>query len=216
MQIMIEPIIQQRTAEWHQQRLGKVTASRVADALAKTKTGWGAPRSHYLMQLVVERLTGEPTPFFANPAMEWGTATEPYARIAYSELTGRTVVETGFTDHPTIPMTGASPDGLVDDDGLVEIKCPNSATQIKTLLGDPIDGDYVKQMQWQLAVTGRKWCDFVSYDPRLPEGFRIFIKRFERDDAMISQLEADIRTFLASVDETITTLLALAEADIPF
>jgi putative phage-type endonuclease len=218
LQLVSETMIEQRTAEWHQQRLGKVTASRVGDATAKLKgNGWAAPRANYLMQLVVERLTGDPAPFFANDAMRWGTDTEPYARLAYSACTGRVVEEVGFIAHPTIAMSGASADGLVGDDGMIEMKCPTTSTHIKTLLGEPIDADYVKQMHWNLACRPtRKWCDFVSYDPRLPAELQLFIRRFERDDVAIAALESDIRTFLGEVDAKIAALMALAGEHIPF
>lgn len=216
MQVYAEPIVEQRTAEWHAQRLGKVTASRVGDATVKTKSGWGAPRANYLIQLVAERLTGDPAPFFVSAAMEWGTATEPVALIAYSAYVDRSVEEVGFIAHPTIPDAGASPDGLVDADGLIEIKCPTTATHIETLLGEPIDPKYLKQMHWQMACTGRKWCDFVSYDPRLPLELRLFIQRVERDDATITALEADIRAFLADLEAKLSTLAALAENFIPY
>jgi putative phage-type endonuclease len=208
MHLMTEPI-QQRTPEWFQYRLGKVTGSRVADVTARTKSGWGAARGHYLMQLVVERLTGDRTERFVNAAMEWGTNTEPYARIAYTECTGNDVVEVGCVDHPSIPTSLASPDGLVYHDGLVEIKCPMTETHISTILGEGIAPKYMQQMQWQMACTGRKWCDFVSFDPRLPGELRIYVERVARDDAAIASLERDVRTFLAEVD-TQLDLLALA------
>jgi putative phage-type endonuclease len=217
MQLVSEQMIEQRTAEWHRQRLGKVTASRVGDATARLKgNGWAAPRATYLMQLVVERLTGEAAPFFENDAMRWGTNTEPYARLAYSACTGRPVVEVGFFDHPSIGMAGASPDGFIGDDGMLEIKCPTTGTHIETLLGEAIDPKYVKQMMWQMACTGRKWCDFVSYDPRLPEELRLYIQRVERDDAGITALEGDVRLFLGEVDAKIAALMAIAEQHIPF
>lgn len=211
-----ETVIEQRTPEWHQQRLGKVTASRVGDATARLKgNGWATPRANYLMQLVVERLTGEAAPFFENDAMRWGTATEPYARQAYITLTGRAVTEVGFIDHPTIPMSGASPDGLVED-GLIEIKCPTTGTHIETLLGEPVDPKYVKQMQWQMACTGAKWCDFVSYDPRLPSPLQFFAQRFDREVAAIATLEAEIKQFLAEVDAKIAALMGIASDTIPY
>jgi putative phage-type endonuclease len=216
MQLMTETMIEQRTAAWHQQRLGKVTASRVGDATARIRSGWGAPRANYLMQLVCERLTGDPAPFFANDAMRWGTDTEPYARLAYSAYTGHIVTEVGFIAHPTIPMAGASADGLVGDDGMIEMKCPTTGTHIKTLLGEPIDPDYIKQMHWNLACRpARKWCDFVSYDPRLPVELQLFVQRVHRDDAALAALEGDVRTFLGEVDAKIAALMALAPY-IPF
>jgi putative phage-type endonuclease len=189
----------QGTPEWHQLRLGRVTASRVADVIAKTKTGYAATRANYAAQLITERLTGMPTKGFTNDAMQWGTETEPQARSAYEFNRAETVVEVAFVPHPTIGDSGASPDGLVGDDGLVEIKCPNTATHIETLVGATVPGKYVTQMQWQLACTGRQWVDFVSYDPRMPESMRFFCQRVHRDDALIADLEKEVVIFLNEV-----------------
>ena len=216
MRIYQESVAEQRSPEWYAQRLGKVTASRVGDALGRTKTGWSACRDNYRMQLVVERLTGDPVPAFVNSAMEWGVNTEPLARIAYAAATGRMVTETGFFDHPEIAMSGASPDGLVGDDGMVEIKCPTTATHVETLLGAEIDPKHLKQMHWQMACTGRLWCDYVSYDPRVPTELQLHVRRVDRDDKLIAELEAGIRDFLAEVDSTIAALTTLAESHIPY
>ena len=200
-------MIVQGSAEWHQARLGKVTASKVGDVLAKTKTGPGASRLNYAAQLVAERLTGAATETFTNAAMMWGTEKEPEARAAYAFLHAPgPVVEVGFIDHPTIPLTGASPDGLVCDDGLVEIKCPNTATHLETLLAQAVPAKHKPQIQWQLACTGRKWLDFVSFDPRLSPAKQLFVARVERDDAYIAALEAEITAFLAEVAETVAKL----------
>jgi putative phage-type endonuclease len=200
--------IAQGTPEWFAQRLGKVTASRVADVIAKTKTGYAATRANYMAQLIAERLTGEVAASFSNDAMRWGTDTEPEARTAYEFRTDAEVAEVGFIPHPTINMAGASPDGLVGADGLLEIKCPNTARHMDTLLGEPIAGKYVAQMQWQMACSGRAWCDFVSYDPRLPESMRLYVQRVKRDDARIAELEAEVRTFLAEIDRKVADLTA--------
>lgn len=196
----------QRTAEWFAARLGKATASKIADLTATTKSGPAASRANYAAQLVAERLTGEPAETFTSPAMQWGNDTEAEARAAYCFFRDEAVVEVGFVDHPTVAMSGASPDGLVGDDGLLELKCPNTATHILTLTGKSVPGKYVKQIMWQLACTGRKWCDFASYDPRLPESMRLLVIRLHRDDAMIAELEAEVSTFLAEVEETVSTL----------
>lgn len=196
----------QRTDEWFAARLGKATASRIADIVARTKSGYSASRANYSAQLVAERLTGTVAESFSSAAMAWGTEKEPEARAAYEWETDATVTEVSFIDHPRIAMTGASPDGLVGDDGLVEIKCPNVATHIETLLGGTVPAKYVTQMQWQMACTGRRWCDFVSYDPRLPDEMRLFVQRVERDDARISELEKEVETFLAEVDDTVRRL----------
>ena len=199
-------IIPQGSIQWHEQRLGKVTASRVADVIAKTKTGWGASRANYMAELLVERLTGNPTEGFTNAAMQWGKDQEPAARETYEFINACVVEPAPFVDHPTIPMAGASPDGFVGADGLVECKCPNSATHSDTLLGDPIPAKYVAQMQWQMACAGRKWCDWVSFDPRFPASMRLFIQRVERDDKMIGELEKAVTEFLLELDGKVTAL----------
>lgn len=201
--------MEQRTEEWYKARLGKVTASKVADVLAKTKTGVGASRANYLSDLVVERLTGQQAEFYQNEAMQWGTETEPQARMAYEAQTNNLVDEEGFIDHPSIANLGCSPDGLVGDSGLIEIKCPNSKTHIDTLLSGKAPSKYIPQMQTQMAVTGRKWCDFVSFDPRLPEDLQLFIVRVERDDEYIANLEKEVSAFLQEVDETVNKLKGL-------
>lgn len=198
--------IEQGSAEWFQQRLGKVTASRVSDVIAKTKTGWGASRGNYLAQLVAERLTGTVAESYSNAAMQWGTETEPQARLAYEFRTDATVEQIAFVQHPSIPMSGASPDGLVGADGLVEIKCPNTATHIETLRSGKIAEKYVTQMMWQMACTGRAWCDFVSFDPRMPENMALWICRIERDDEMVAYLEKHVTDFLAELDATVADL----------
>lgn len=204
-------MIEQGTPEWFASRLGKVTASRVADIVAKTKSGYSTSRANYMAQLVVERLTGVKFETFTNSAMEWGTQTEPLARAAYEVKNDVMVDETGLVDHPTIAMSGASPDGLVGDDGLIEIKCPNTATHIDTVLSGEADKRYLCQMQWQLAVTGRKWCDFVSYDPRMPDNLKLFIKRVERDDELIQELEAEVVKFIQELDEKVEKLKSIKE-----
>lgn len=196
----------QGTPEWFAARLGKVSASRVADVVAKTKTGWGASRANYAAELVAERLTGVTAEKYSNAAMAWGSEQEPAARAMYEFMRDFTVAQVGLVLHPTIEMACASPDGLVGDGGLVEIKCPNTATHIETLLGSEIDGKYVKQIQWQLACTGRAWCDFVSFDPRMPADMQLFIRRVDRDDKLIAELEREVTAFLAEVAGTVTLL----------
>lgn len=191
--------IDQGSEEWLRLRAGKVTASRVADIIAKTKTGYSASRANYAAQLVTERLTGFPVEAYSNAAMAWGTEMEPEARRAYEFYRAEEVEQVGFVLHPTIGETGASPDGLVGEWGLVEIKCPNTATHIETLIGASVPAKYITQMQWQMACTGRKWCDFISYDPRMPESMRFFCQRVNRDDDMIAELEKEVITFLNEV-----------------
>lgn len=199
----------QGSAEWFAARCGKVTASRVADVIAKTKSGWGASRANYAAQLVAERLTGDVAESYTNAAMAWGTEQEPLARNAYSFMQDVDVAEIGFVDHPAIDMAGASPDGLVGDDGLIEIKAPNTATHLDTIIGGKVPEKYTVQMLWQMASTGRQWCDFVSFDPRLPERMRLFVKRVHRDDARIAQLESAVVEFLSEIDQTLATLAKL-------
>lgn len=199
-------MIEQGSAEWHLQRLGKVTASRVADVLSKGKSGESAGRKNYRTELVVQRLTGQPGEYFTNAAMEWGTATEPMARVAYEATMGIFVNQVAFIDHPRIVNFGCSPDGLIGDDGLLEIKCPNSSTHIEYLTDDKPPAKYIPQMQCQMAVMGSKWCDFVSFDPRLPNDLQLFVVRLERDEEYIKAMEAEVEKFLSEVDEMFTKL----------
>lgn len=202
----------QRTPEWFALRLGKVTASRIGDLMAKTKSSYSASRANYMTELAIQRLTGAVEQGFTSPAMEWGTEQESNARNAYSFFTGNEVNEIAFIDHPTIEQAGASPDGLIGKDGLVEIKCPKSATHLDTLLTSKINNKYLLQMQWQMACSGRKWCDFVSFDPRFPEDLKIFIKRVNRDEELIAEITAEVKKFLGELDETMAQLGQLAEA----
>ena len=201
---MIEII--QGSDEWKQLRLGKVTASRVADMVARTKSGYGASRANYAAQLIAERLTGQPAESYTNAAMQHGTDTEPEARNAYCFYSGCSVQEVAFVPHPTIFEAGCSPDGLIGDDGMVEIKCPNTATHLDTLLGQATPAKYIDQIQFQMACTCRQWCDFVSYDPRLPENMRLFVRRVARDDKRIAELEAEAEAFLQDIEARIIQL----------
>ena len=198
--------MEQRTDEWFAARLGKVTASRVSDVVARTKTGYAASRANYMAELVCERLTGRKAESYSNAAMEWGVEQEPHARAAYEAREGVMVTEVGFVDHPRVPSSGASPDGLVGDDGCVEIKCPNTATHLDFWLDEAIPAKYINQMQWQMACTGRAWCDFVSFDPRLPPHLQLFVKRVLRDDWLIQNLESEVTTFLAELEAKVNKL----------
>ena len=202
---MIE-MIEQRSDEWFAARLGKVTASRVADVIAKTKTGYSTSRENYMAQLVVERMTQKPTESYSNAAMQWGTDQEPFARAAYELSEGVMVEEVGFVPHPNIPMAGASPDGFVGVNGLVEIKCPNTATMIETLLTNKCPQKYFTQIQFQLACTDRVFCDYVVFDPRMPEDLQLFVTRIERDEDYIAHIEDEIQTFLEEVDHKVKLL----------
>ena len=203
---MIEAMDQGSDA-WFAARIGKVTASRVADVLAKTKTGYSTSRDNYMAQLVCERLTKQKADGFTNSAMQWGTETEPLARLSYEVANNVLVDEVGFVPHPSIIMAGASPDGLVGDDGLLEIKCPNTATHIDTLLTQTVPNKYNTQMQFQMACTDREWCDFVSFDNRLPEELQLFVKRVPRDNMYIRLMEDEIVKFLNELDIKIAQLM---------
>jgi putative phage-type endonuclease len=198
----------QGSPEWFGVRCGKVTASRVADIIRRTKTGFSTSRANYMAELVAEKLTGIPAASFTNTAMQWGTEQEPNARAAYEFKTANEVALLGFAIHPTIRDSGASPDGLVGTEGLVEFKCPNTATHIETLLTERIDPDYITQMQWQMACTGRKWCDWVSYDPRMPESLKLFVQRVERDQDRIDELEAAVLGFMDELAKKLAQLIA--------
>lgn len=184
--------------EWKQMRAGKVTASRVADVIAKTKSGYSASRANYMTELVIERF-GVISEGFTNAAMQWGTENEPLARIEYENRNLVSVEQVDFVDNPLIAMSGASPDGIVGN-GLLEIKCPNSTTHFEYLLANAVPEKYKPQMAWQMACTGAEWCDFVSYDPRVPEGLQYFQVRYNRDDAYIAMLEDEVIKFLEEVD----------------
>lgn len=199
-------MIAQGSPEWHSLRCGKVTASRVADIMRKTKSGVSASRQRYLGELVAERLTGIPNVGFKSADMEWGNANEASARDHYAFITDATLEEVAFVDHPSIELCGASPDRLVGDDGLLEIKAPATHTHIETLLGAAIDPDYMKQIYWQMACTGRQWCDYCSFDPRMPEELRMLTKRVMRDNIAIAEMEREVEKFLAEVEDTIKRL----------
>lgn len=199
----------QGTSEWFAARCGNVTASRITDVMTKTKSGYGAGRKNYMAALVVERLTGEVADSFTNDAMRWGTETEPMAREAYEAAREVFVIEDGFMPHPTIERTGASPDGLVGDDGMIEIKAPNTATHLDTLLSQTIPRKYILQMHWQMDCYDRQWVDFVSFDPRLPDGLQMFIKRVDRDEALLEEIRVEVQLFLAELDAKIEKLKAL-------
>lgn len=201
----------QGTDEWRQARLGKVTASRVADVIAKTKTTWASSRANYMSELIVERLTGQPAETYTNAAMAWGSEQEPNARAAYAWRTDSHVDEVGFIDHPTISMAGASPDGMIGALRLIEIKCPSTATHLETLLTGAGVTKYMPQMQWQMACAHTHECDFVSYDPRLPEPLQLYIKRVFLDNDMTDSLEKQVRTFLKELDAKLCALRSTYE-----
>lgn len=202
-------MIEQGSAEWKAQRCGKATASRIEDILAKGQGGKPSrSRANYEAQLICERLTGVVEEGFKSAAMERGNEVEAEARAAYAFMFNRDVALAEFVEHPRIAMSGASPDGYVGDDGLVEIKAPHTATHLDSLLGEPIDRGYLLQVHWQMACTGRQWCDFVSYDPRLPPHLQMFVRRIPRDNALIVEMETEVCVFLRGVERKIETLVS--------
>ena len=197
---------EQRTEAWYAERLGKVTASSLHKVLSKTKTGYGAERGNYMTQIVLERLTGQKAESYTNAAMQWGIDQEPAAKAAYEASRGVFVTEVGFIPHPTIEMAGASPDGLVED-GMVEIKCPDSKTALECWLSkNPVEGKYYAQMQWQMRCADRPWCDYVVFDPRMPPKAQLFVIRVNRDDKFIEEAETEVLKFLSEVDEKVQAL----------
>jgi len=204
--------LEQGTTEWLQMRCGCCTASRLADALAKLKDPKkeSAVRSTYRKQLVVERLTNRATSTYVSDAMIWGTETEPQARIEYEMATGNEVKQIGLAMHDSINWFSASTDGLVGDDGILEIKCLNSVNHLDILISGEIPEDYHWQMLGGMACTGRQWCDFVSFDPRMPEGLQLFVRRFPRNEALISGMELEVSQFLLEVEQMVTEVKARA------
>ena len=200
--------ILQRSEDWHSERCGKVTASRVKDLNAKPNKGKAL--NALGLTILAERLTGVQKEIFTNQAMQWGIDNEPHAIAAYENETGNFVVGTGLIDHPFIEMFGASPDGLVGDNGQIEVKCPDTTTHLNTLLTKQVPEEYIPQITSQLACTRREWCDFVSYDPRLPEDLQIIIIRVYAEDLAIEALEQDVRKFNQAIDDAIKTLKVAA------
>ena len=199
--------IVQGTDAWLLSRAGHATASRASDILAKIKVGEAATRRKYRIQLCTERLTGNVVQGYKNSAMEWGTLTEPAARLAYEAATGDFVQEVGFIKHLEIAFCGASPDGLIDDEGMVEIKCPESNTHLEWLEQNRVPPEHVPQIQFQLWVTGRKWNDFVSFDPRFPKHLQLLIVRAHRDNAYIEALEGEVKQFLSECNALYNRLM---------
>lgn len=197
---MIIEGLMQNTPEWLMQRCGMVTGSRVAHVVGKNQNGkYSSKREVYLMEVVIQRLTGRVTETYVTPAMEWGTEQEPNARAAYEGSRDEMVDLVGFATHPTIEWFGASPDGLVGDKGMVEIKAPNTSTHLEYLLEGKVPLDYMPQMMAEMACAEREWCDFVSYDPRLPKSLQLFVRRFHRDDKLIAAMEEEVKFFLEEV-----------------
>jgi putative phage-type endonuclease len=200
----------QGSPQWLQARCGSLGASQVHEALATTKSGWATSRANLIGRMVAERLTGIPAETYTNANMQWGNDQEPAARAEYAFAADVDVIEVGLIRHPRIEWTHVSPDGLIGEDGLLEIKAPLTSTHLDTILGDePIAGKYITQIMWAMACTGRRYCDFVSYDPRCPDYARLFVKRIFRDDERIATLENDVREFLIEVDKKTERVRAL-------
>jgi len=199
----------QGSAAWLFERVGYVTASRFKDVIAKTKEGKPtAARETYLWELVVERLTGSPQDHFTSTAMQWGTDQEQRSRMAYEAETGAMVEEVGFIKHPTVKWVGGSPDGLIREDGGWESKSPyNSAIHLQTVLNGMPD-DHMAQVQGLMWITGRKYWDFQSFDPRLPEELQRYCVTVKRDDDYISTLGAEVIVFSGEVDARVQEILA--------
>jgi putative phage-type endonuclease len=200
----------QGSDEWRQERCGSATASCFDAVMAKIKVGEAMTRIKYRLQLATERLTGIPVDGYQNAAMRFGIETEPQARMAYEAMRGVIVDEVGFVKHPRIQNCGASPDGLVGDDGMVEIKCPESTTHLTWMEAGVVPSEHVAQIQGQMAVCERQWVDFVSFDPRFPPNLQLFIVRVSRDDNYIKTLETEVLAFLAGVDAMVERLLKRA------
>jgi predicted phage-related endonuclease len=209
----------QRSPEWFSARAGKVTASRAADFLARTKSGYSTSRKNYLIQLVAERLTGQPQEDgYVSPAMQRGIELEPQAFAAYESLTGNMPDRVGFLAHNELPI-GSSPDGVIGDyEGILELKVPNPATHIGYLKAKSLPADYLPQVTHHLLVSGAAYVDFMSYGPTFPDPLQTFLVRVYRKDVNIAQYEIDLLAFLADVEaellalQTITNPIAQFQA----
>lgn len=198
--------MEQRSKEWFDARLGRVTASMISDVMAKTKSGYSASRENYMSEKICEILTGRHIESYTSKEMQWGTDTEPLAIEEYENRTFSIVEKAGFIVHPEIEKSGASPDGLIGENGLIEVKCPNTSTHINFLLDKKIPSKYQLQMQFQLTCTHRDWCDFVSFDPRLPDDMKILIIRVFRDEKKIQEIEFEVKKFLDEMHKKIENL----------
>ena len=187
----------QNTPEWLVCRKGRITASRCDALVRRLKNGnYSADRTNYLWELVVEHLSGRATDRYVTQEMEWGIEQQPFAEAAYEMKTGVTVEPIGLVVHPEMDYFAASPDGLLDDDGLIEIKCPTTRTHLEWLKAGDIPEEYIPQMTAQMAcMPERQYCDFVSFDPRLPFGMQLFIRRYHRDKERIAQMEQEVAKF---------------------
>lgn len=199
--------LEQGSEEWKQARLGHVTASNMAEVMSKGKgTAEAVGRYKYKVRLVAERLTMTAGESYTNAAMQWGIEQEQFACIAYEAQKETFVDKIGFVLHPDIKWLGVSPDRIVGNEGLIEVKCPNTTTHLDYLFEGKVPAEYYKQIQCQLWVTGRQWCDFVSYDPRLPKRNQLLIVRTERDEKLIAEMKTETEKFLAEVETLIIKL----------
>ena len=198
--------MKQGTREWLDARLGWTTGSRIVDIMPGVKGKYLASRKNYMAEKVIEILTNQSPEHFTSESMQWGTDTEPLARSAYEAITGNFVDEDGFIPHPTIAKLGASPDGIVNPDGCIEIKCPNSATHIQTLLTGKVMRNYIFQMNCEMMCLEKQWCDFISFDPRMPENLQLYIKRFPRDEMIIAEIEIEVQKFQNELQEMLTKI----------
>lgn len=205
---MIEETALQRTEQWRQDRCGKATASRVLDIITRTRNGWGHARGKYLDQLIAERLSGRPQDMRRIKSLDDRSDLEPDARDAYCFYTDNEIELVGFVPHPTIENAGASPDGLVNSDGMLELKCLDAGNHHKLFAGDlsPLE-DYLPQVHFGMACTERKWTDLVAYCPIMPEELKMFRQPIQRDDDLIVVLEREVKAFLAEVDSKVAALM---------
>jgi len=199
-------MIKQGSAEWFAMRLGKITASRISDVISKGRSGESNGRADYKLDLALERHSGIKTESVSTFHMQRGVELEPHARLEYEVKTDTFVEQVDFVPHPTIKVGGASPDGLVDDDGLIEIKCPMRKNHVRYLLAGKPPAAYLPQMAWQLACTGREWCDFVSYHPDMPDNTKLFVVRYYRDEEYIAEIEAAVIKLDTEVAEIVRKL----------
>jgi putative phage-type endonuclease len=213
---MTTPDLRQRSPEWYAARRGSLGASDIGDALARTKTGWSTSRTHVMNRIILERLTGKTVQGFTTWAMREGIEREPEARLAYMFHVDVDVADAWVYPHPTIAGAHASPDGFVGDDGLVQIKCPQHSAHLDLLLGGATPPGYVMQIQWEIACTGQAWCDFVSFQPEFPAAMQLIVRRIERDDEHIAELEKHVRAFLEETEARLQALLTAYEPERTF
>ena len=207
--------MEQYSAEWWAARCGKVTASRIGDLMARTKKGWGAARGHYLAEKVAERITGKPRDRRKVASLDHRLELEPDARAAYEFYSDNVVELAGFIEHPRIPDAGASPDGLIRPNGGLEIKCPDEEAHIQILTAQAIDSDYLYQMQFNIACANADWWDFASFNPNMPEELKLYVRRVERDDDMIGDIENSVIEFLAEVELKVSQVRGLVSGTTP-